>query len=62
MKSLGELFTLRIDLLTNQKFLKEMKKTAYKAPEMDIIKLKANAALLSMSDGGSTDTGDSPEL
>ena len=39
-----------------------MKKNEYMSPEMEVIKLKAHAALLSMSDGGSTDTGDSPEL
>lgn len=32
-----------------------MKKIEYKAPEMDIIKLKANAALLTVSGDGNAD-------
>ena len=39
-----------------------MKKTEYKAPALEVIKLNAPVVLQAMSNGGSTDTGDSPEL
>ena len=48
----GELFTLETKKKSNER---EMKKIEYKAPEMEVIKLISNNALLSMSSGAAPD-------
>ena len=59
---MGGLFTLQIQVLTNKRFLREMKKTEYQAPEMEIIKLKAPIVLQAASDSSTTTGGLDDEI